>query len=131
MGRVVDLRTDADSQPSLAMRSAMLQAPMGLDLVGEDTATNELEEKIADLLGKEAAVFIPTGIMADLIPVMASCDRGDEVILGDRCHIVANECGGASGLAGVMVHPVPNDDRGYDEPERHRGGHSSGRVAAF
>ena len=116
MGRVVDLRTDADSHPPLEMRKAMLDAPMGLDLVGEDVATNELEEKVADLLGKEAAVFIPTGIMADLIPVMTCCAKGDEVILGDKCHIIANECAGVSGLAGAMVRTVPNDERGMMNP---------------
>jgi len=118
MGRVVDLRTDADSQPCLEMRQAMVEAPMGLDLVGEDTATNQLEEKVAEMLGKEAGVFVPTGIMADLIPIMTCCDRGDEVILGDKCHVIANECGGASGVAGAMVCTVPNDERGMIDPKR-------------
>ena len=117
MGRVVDLRTDADSQPPLEMRQAMIEAPMGLDLVGEDTATNQLEEKVAEMLGKEAGVFVPTGIMADLIPIMTCCQKGDEVILGDKCHVIANECGGASGVAGAMVHTVHNDDRGMMSPK--------------
>lgn len=117
MGRVVDLRTDADSQPCLEMRQAMVEAPMGLDLVGEDTATNQLEEKVAELLGKEASVFCPTGIMADLIPIMTCCNKGDEIIVGDNCHVIMNECGSASGVAGAMVHTVHNDDRGMMNPK--------------
>ena len=117
MARVVDLRTDVDSQPPLEMRQAMIDAPMGLALVGEDLATNHLEEKTAELLGKEAGVFIPTGIMADLVPIMSCCDRGDEVILGNNCHVIMNECGAVSGLAGVMVHTVPNDKRGKISPK--------------
>ena len=117
MRRVVNLRTDADSEPCLEMRQAMVEAPMGLDLVGEDPATNELEEKTAALLGKEAGVFVPTGIMADLIPIMTSCNKGDEVILGDKCHVIANECGGAAGIVGAMVRTVPNDERGMMDPK--------------
>jgi len=110
--KVIDLRTDADSQPCLEMRRAMIEAPMGLDLVGEDVATNRLEEKVAGMLGKEAGVFCPTGIMADLIAVMSYCNKGDEIILGSKCHIFANECGGVSGLAGVMTNIVSNNKKG-------------------
>jgi threonine aldolase len=99
------------------MRKAMFEAPMGLDLVGEDTMTNQLEAKTAELLGKEAGVFIPTGVMADLIPVVTSCARGDVVILGDRCHIITSECGGVSALTGALVHTIPNDKWGMMSPE--------------
>ena len=120
MGKVVDLRTDADSEPPPEMRKAMAEAPTGLnlDLVGEDAATNQLEEKVAEMTGKEAGLFVPTGTMADLIAVLTYCDnRGDEVILGDQCHIVVAEAGGASGLAGAMVHTVPNDEWGMMDPK--------------
>jgi len=117
MRKVVDMRTDADSQPCLEMRQAMIGAPMGLDLVGEDTATNQLEERVTEMVGKEAGLFCPTGIMADLIPIMTSCDRADEVILGDRCHVIVNECGGVSGLAGAMARTVHTDKSGMMQPK--------------
>ena len=117
MKRIVDLYTDADSQPPLEMRQAMLNAPMGLDLVGGDTATNQLEEKTAEMLGKEAGLFCPSGIMADLIGVLSYCNRGDEVILGDQSHIYNNEIGGVSALGGVFVRTVRNDKRGMMDPK--------------
>jgi threonine aldolase len=116
MGRVVDLRTDLDTQPPPEMRKAMYEAPMGLDLVGEDTMTNQLEAKTAEMLGKEAGLFISTGVMADLIPVLTCCDRGDMVILGDRCHIITSECGGISALGGTFIYTVPNDKWGMMNP---------------
>jgi len=117
MGRIVDLYTDGDSQPPIEMRQAMLNAPMGLDLVGSDTATNQLEEKAAEMLGKEAGMFCPTGIMADLISVLSYCNRGDEVIVGDQSHIYNNEIGGVSALGGVFVRTVRNDNRGMMDPK--------------
>ena len=112
----VDLRTDADSEPCLEQRQAMLKAPMGLNLTGEDIVVNQLEEKAAEMLGKEAAVFTMTGIIADEMAVMSYCGKGDEVICGDKCHLITSECAASAALSGAMVHTVRNDDRGMMDP---------------
>ncbi|XP_062859794.1 uncharacterized protein LOC134321879 [Trichomycterus rosablanca] len=98
----VDLRSDTVTVPGTAMRSAMAQARVGDDVFGEDPTVNELQEIAADMFGMEAALFVPTGTMSNLIAVMVHCrERGDEVILGDLSHIHVYEQGGSAQLAGV------------------------------
>jgi threonine aldolase len=90
------------------MRQAMAQADVGDDVYGEDPTVNRLEAMAAEMLGKEAALFVPSGTMGNLISVLAHCGRGDEVILGDRAHILLNEQGGIAQLGGVHPRTVRN-----------------------
>ncbi len=112
----IDLRSDTVTQPTQAMRSAMAQAVVGDDVFQEDPTLNELEKMAARKFGKEAAIFVPSGTMGNLISVLAHCARGDEVILGDRSHIFLNEVGGISALGGIHPHVIPNNDDGTLSP---------------
>ena len=89
------------------MREAMACADVGDDVYGEDPTVNRLQELTADLLGKEAALFVASGTMGNLISLLAHCGRGDEVIAGDESHIWNYEQGGASALGGMVYHTVP------------------------
>ena len=115
--RIVDLRSDTVTQPSPEMRRAMYDAELGDDVYGEDPTLNALEEKAAERLGKDAAVFVASGTMGNLVSVLAHAQRGDEIILGHKAHIFRSEAGGASALGGVSFHTVPNDDRGMLNPQ--------------
>ena len=115
--RIVDLRSDTVTQPSPEMRRAMYDAELGDDVYGEDPTLNALEAKAAERLGKEAAVFVASGTMGNLVSVLAHAQRGDEIILGHKAHIFRSEAGGASALGGVSFHTVPNDDRGMLNPD--------------
>ena len=103
-GRVIDLRSDTVTKPTPTMRQAMANAEVGDDVYGEDPTINRLEAMVAEMLGKEAALFVSSGTMGNLTSVLAHCGRGDEMILGDRCHIFRSEQGGAASLGGV--HPM-------------------------
>lgn len=101
-GRVVDLRSDTVTKPGAAMRQAMSEAEVGDDVMGEDPTVNELQRIAADMFGMEAALFVPTGTMSNLIAVMVHCrERGDEMIVGDLSHLHIYEQGGSAQLAGV------------------------------
>ena len=115
--RIVDLRSDTVTQPSPEMRRAMYDAELGDDVYGEDPTLNALEAKAAERLGKEAAVFVASGTMGNLVSVLAHAQRGDEIILGHKAHIFRSEAGGASALGGVSFHTVPNDERGMLDPQ--------------
>ncbi len=115
--RIVDLRSDTVTQPSPEMRRAMYDAELGDDVYGEDPTLNALEAKAAERLGKEAAVFVASGTMGNLVSVLAHAQRGDEIILGHKAHIFRSEAGGASALGGVSFHTVPNDERGMLNPQ--------------
>ena len=110
--RVVDLRSDTVTHPSPEMRRAMYEAELGDDVYGEDPTLNALEAKAAERLGKEAAVFVASGTMGNLVSVLSHAQRGDEIILGNKAHIFRSEAGGASALGGVSFHTIPNDERG-------------------
>jgi threonine aldolase len=97
----VDLRSDTVTQPTEPMRQAMAQAPVGDDVYGEDPTINRLQEMAAEMLGKEAALFVASGTMGNLAAVLAHCQRGDEVIVGHRSHTFLYEAGGISALGGV------------------------------
>ncbi|MEZ4864638.1 MAG: low-specificity L-threonine aldolase [Caldilineaceae bacterium] len=104
----IDLRSDTVTKPTPAMRQAMAEAEVGDDVYGEDPTVNRLEAMVADLLGKEAALFVSSGTMGNLTSVLSHCGRGDEMIVGDRCHIFRSEQGGAAALGGVHPMAVPN-----------------------
>lgn len=108
----IDLRSDTVSFPTPSMREAMHNAPLGDDVYGEDPTVNQLEAEAADLLGKEAGLFVTSGTQGNLISVMTHCARGTEAILGDKAHIFMYEAGGIASLAGVMPHTVPVQDDG-------------------
>lgn len=109
---VIDLRSDTVTRPTEAMRRAIRDAELGDDVFEDDPTVKRLEEMAARLLGKEAALFMPSGTMANLVAVITHTRRGDEVIVGDESHILHYEVGGASALGGVLLRAVPNDRRG-------------------
>jgi len=98
----IDLRSDTVTAPSPGMRRAMAEAPVGDDQYGEDPSVNRLQERIADLLGKEAALFLPSGTMANQVGLKILTRPGDEVILGDEAHIVWHESGAGAANSGVQ-----------------------------
>ncbi|SMB81452.1 L-threonine aldolase [Desulfonispora thiosulfatigenes DSM 11270] len=100
--KIVDLRSDTVTKPSLEMRQTIMEAEVGDDVYGEDPTINKLEEMSAELMGKEAALFVPTGTMANQIAVLVHTERGEEIILEERSHIYNYEVGGIALLAGVL-----------------------------
>ena len=115
--RVVDFRSDTVTHPTPEMRKAMAEAEVGDDVHGDDPTVNRLEEMAADMLGKQAAVFVASGTMGNLVSILSHAQRGDEIIVGDQAHIFKNEAGGASALGGVSYHTVRNDQRGMIDPD--------------
>ncbi|HEY1258803.1 MAG TPA: beta-eliminating lyase-related protein, partial [Stellaceae bacterium] len=91
--QTIDLRSDTVTRPSAGMRAAMAAAPVGDDQYGEDPSVNRLQERIADLLAKEAALFVPSGTMANQIALKVLTRPGDEVVLGHEAHMVWHESG--------------------------------------
>ena len=110
--REVDLRSDTVTHPSPEMRRAMAEAELGDDVFGDDPTLNRLEAMAAERLGKEAAVFVASGTMGNLVSILTHAGRGDEIIIGDKAHIFRSEAGGASALGGVAYNTLPNDSRG-------------------
>ena len=90
----VDLRSDTVTQPTPGMREAMNRAPLGDDVFGDDPSVNALQARIAEMLGKEAALFVPTGTQSNLVAIMSHCGRGDEYIVGQMAHTYRWEGGG-------------------------------------
>ncbi len=115
--RMIDLRSDTVTKPSSGMREAMASAPVGDDVYGEDPSVNRLQEMAAALLGKAAALYVPSGIMANQLAVRVHTSPGDEVIAESRCHIIRYEMGAASALSGVQLHWVTGT-RGIITPEQ-------------
>jgi len=107
----LDFRSDTVTQPSPGMRRAMAEAIVGDDVWGEDPTTNRLQETVADLLGTEAALFVPTGCMANQIAIRAHCQPGDEALVGDGAHSYLYETGAAGALAGVQLTQLAGDGR--------------------
>ncbi|MBN2047739.1 MAG: low-specificity L-threonine aldolase [Anaerolineaceae bacterium] len=108
----VDFRSDTVTHPTPKMREAMASARVGDDVYGDDPTTNELEQLSAQLLGKEAAILVPSGTMGNLASVLAHCARGDEVIMGNQGHTFLYEAGGIAALGGVHPHTLPNQPDG-------------------
>ena len=103
---LIDLYSDTSTRPTPAMRQAMADADVGDEQLGEDPTTTALQERIAELLGKEAAVFLPSGTMCNQISLLVHCRPGDEVIGADGTHVFTSEAGGGSALAGAQTWPI-------------------------
>lgn len=108
----VDLRSDTVTQPTAAMRAAMVAAPLGDDVFGDDPTVNALQEKIAAALGFEAALFMPTGTQSNLCGLLAHCGRGDEYIVGQLAHTYRYEGGGAAVLGSIQPQPLVQNASG-------------------
>lgn len=109
----IDMRSDTVTKPTQEMRAAMMNAVVGDDVYGDDPTVAALQEKVASILGKESALFFPSGTMANLASLMVHASRrGDEVIIGDRCHIGVWEQGGVAQLGGIFPRQVRNLDDG-------------------
>jgi threonine aldolase len=104
---VADFRSDTVTQPCRKMREAMAAAAVGDDVYGEDPTVARLEQHAAELLGKEAALFVASGTMGNLLSIGAVCNRGDELLVADKSHINNYEAGGASVLLGAKLTPLP------------------------
>lgn len=118
--RIIDLRSDTVTVPSDAMRRAIAEAPVGDDVMGEDPTVNRLEEMAAERTGKQAAVYVSSGTMSNLVAIMAQCERGDEAIAGSESHILHYEVASAAGVAGVQLRTAANDARGRLDPDEVR-----------
>ena len=110
--RIVDLRSDTVTQPTPEMRQAMATAQVGDDVFGDDPTVNQLEAMAAERTGKEAALFIASGTMGNLVALLTHCQRGQEMIVGDRSHTFINEAGGAAALGGIHPRTVKNQPDG-------------------
>lgn len=110
--KTVDLRSDTVTRPTPSMREAMYHAEVGDDVYGEDPTVNRLEAMAAEQLGKEAALFVGSGTMGNLVALLTHCGRGDEAILGDQSHTFLFEQGGMAALGGITPHPIPNQHDG-------------------
>lgn len=109
---MIDLRSDTVTQPTAAMRAAMLAAPLGDDVFGDDPTVNALQERIAQITGKEAALFMPSGTQSNLCALMAHCERGDEYIVGQNAHTYRYEGGGAAVLGSIQPQPLTQNTQG-------------------
>lgn len=106
--RFIDLRSDTVTEPTDNMRKAMFEAIVGDDVYEDDPTVKELEHYAANLVNKEAALFVPSGTFGNQLALFTHCNRGEEVILGDNCHIVAHEVGASSVIAGVQLRTIDN-----------------------
>ncbi len=110
--KMVDLRSDTVTQPTQAMRAAMAAAPLGDDVFGDDPSVNALQDKIAAMLGFEAALFVPTGTQSNLCAILSHCQRGDEYIVGQMQHCYRWEGGGAAVFGSVQPQPLEHQADG-------------------
>jgi threonine aldolase len=113
MPDVIDLRSDTVTRPVPAMREAMATAVVGDDVIGDDPTVKALEAAAAAAVGKESALFVPSGTMANLVSLLTHCGRGDEAVVGSESHILHHEGLGAPALGGVSLRSVHNDARGH------------------
>jgi threonine aldolase len=111
---MIDLRSDTVTRPTSAMLEAMVSAEVGDDVYGDDPTVRELEARTAELLGKDEAVFVPTGSMSNQIAIRALTEPGDLALLSGRAHIVLNEGGAGAALGGVSMRPLPGSDGTFD-----------------
>src|SRR6201996_5907895 len=109
---MVALRSDPVTRPSPAMLAAMMAAPVGDDVWGDDPTVNRLQAVTAERAGKEAGLFFPSGTQSNLAALMSHCGRGDEVILGQRAHTYRYEAGGAAVLGSIQPQPIENEPDG-------------------
>ena len=107
-----DFRSDTVTLPTPEMKQAIFDAELGDDVYGEDPTVNELERLSAEIFGKEDAVLVSTGTMGNLVSILAHCQRGEQIIIGDKCHIYRAEAGGIASLGGIVPRILKNDDDG-------------------
>ena len=112
MSTIVDLRSDTVTRPTPGMRQAMLHAEVGDDVFGDDPTVNALQERIAAMTGKEAALYMPTGTQSNLCGLLAHCQRGEEYIVGQLAHTYRYEGGGAAVLGSIQPQPLVMDAQG-------------------
>ena len=108
----IDFRSDTVTQPTAEMRAAMMSAPLGDDVFGDDPTVNLLQEEAAEALGFERALFVPSGTQSNLIALMSHCERGDEAILGQQAHTFRWEAGGLAVLGSIQPQPLENAEDG-------------------
>ena len=99
---MIDLRSDTVTRPTRAMLDTMMAAPVGDDVYGDDPTVNALQQYVAELAGKEAALFLPTGTQANLVALLSHCERGEEYIVGQGAHNYLYEAGGAAVLGSIQ-----------------------------
>ena len=112
MTKIIDLRSDTVTQPSNKMRDAISNSLLGDDVFGEDPTVNEIEQKAAQIMGKESALLVPSGTMGNLVSILSHCERGTEIILGHKSHTFIYEGGGISSVGGIHSRQLLNDDFG-------------------
>lgn len=110
MEHIIDIRSDTVTQPTPEMRRAMAEAPVGDDVYGDDPTVNRLEKLAAELSGKEAALFVPSGTMGNQLAIMTHTRRGDAVVCGRNAHVLVHEVGASAILSGVTLDPVDSPD---------------------
>ena len=115
--RPIDFRSDTLTMPSEGMREAMAAAPIGDDVFGEDPTINELQRRAAEITGKQAALFVASGTMANLTSLLAQTRAGDELLVGRLAHIVRSEAGGISRLGGVLATILEQQPDGGVDPD--------------
>ena len=108
----IDLRSDTVTLPSPDMLKAITSVQLGDDVFSEDPTVNSLQNKAADIMGKEDALLVPSGTMGNLVSILVHCARGDEVILGDQAHTFLYEAGGISAFGGIHSRQLKNNDDG-------------------
>lgn len=108
----IDLRSDTVTEPSAAMRAAMLAAPVGDDVYGEDPTVNKLQSVLAEMVGMEQGLFMPSGTQSNLVALISHCARGDEYIVGQQAHTYKYEGGGAAVLGGIQPQPLEFNAQG-------------------
>ncbi len=109
---LVDLRSDTVTRPGAGMYRAMTEASVGDDVYGEDETVNRLEASAAEMLGKEAGLYLSSATQANLVAMLAHNARGEEILLGDKYHVFVSEAGGASALGGIVMHPLATNSDG-------------------
>ncbi|NLH18314.1 MAG: low-specificity L-threonine aldolase [Phycisphaerae bacterium] len=110
--KIIDLRSDTVTLPTEAMRKAMAEAELGDDVFGEDPSVNRLQEVAAERMGMEAALFVPSGTMANLVCALTHCGRGEEAIVGNQAHMFIYEAGGMAAVGGIHPHAIANQSDG-------------------
>lgn len=115
-GAPFDFRSDTVTRPGADMRAAMAAAAVGDDVYADDPTVNALEARVAAFLGKEAGLFVTSGTQSNLVAVLTHCQRGHELLVGDKYHVYRHEAGGAAALGGVMIEPLETDRRGALDP---------------
>jgi threonine aldolase len=105
---MIDLRSDTVTRPTVGMRKAMMEAPVGDDVFGDDPTVLRLQAALAERAGKEAALYLPSGTQSNLAAIMAHCERGDEYVVGQEAHTYKYEAGGAAVLGSIQPQPLQN-----------------------